>query len=246
MAGHGKSHGEIPFRRVVPRGYVEATLTLEGTSPLLMNSGEVDRESAQYRAFRDLGDKRKKTLDDEARMREMEWAFALYFDADLGPYIPGKNVKELIRSAATKYKRGEDIKRSLVVVLNRIPLTYEGPRDQQALWDEGFKYTAMVANSGMNRGRVVRCRPCFDAWSLEVELAYDPEDIDFDTLQTIVDRSQKLGLGDYRPEFGSFAATIVLGEVKKNGAVTDATKVLSKRQTSAHQAAVARIKVGQT
>lgn len=233
----------IPYRRVVPRGYVEATLQLEGTSPLLMNSGEVDRESDAYRAFRDLGDKRKKTLDDEARMREMEWAFGLYYDSELGPYIPGKNVKELIRAAATKYKRGEDIKRSLVVVQNRIPLDYEGPKTQQDLWDEGFKYTAMVANAGMNRGRVVRCRPCFDSWSLTVELAYDPEDIDFDTLQTIIDRSQKLGLGDYRPEFGSFAATLTIGETKKNGSNVDATKVLNARQVRAHKSSVDRVKV---
>lgn len=242
MAPQDKSDHGIPYRRVIPKGYVEATLSLEGTSPLLMNSGEVDRESEQYRAFRDLGDKRKKSLDDEARLREMEWAFALYFDAELGPYIPGKNVKELIRSAATKYKRGEDIKRSLVVVQNRIPLTYEGPKTQQELWDEGFKYTAMVANAGINRGRVVRCRPCFDVWSLLVELAYDPEDLDFDTLQTIIDRSQKLGLGDYRPEFGSFMATLTLGEIKKNGAVVDATKVLNKRQAQAHKASVERVK----
>lgn len=234
----------IPYRRVIPPGYIEATLQLDGTSPLLMNSGEVDRESDEYRAFRNLGDKRKKSLDDEARLREMEWAFALYFDAELGPYIPGKNVKELLRAAATKYKRGEDIKRSLVVVLNRIPLTYEGPSEQDALWAEGYKYTAMVANAGMNRGRVVRCRPCFDSWSLTAEVAYDPEDLDFDTLQTIVDRSQKLGLGDYRPEFGSFVATLTLGATHKDRAVVDGTKPLDGRQVRAHEAAVARVKVG--
>jgi hypothetical protein len=233
----------IPFRRVVPAGYEAGTLELTGTASLLMNSGEVDRESEEYRAYSLLGKKRGKSLDDEARLREMEWALGLYLDEDLGPYIPGKNVHEMLRKAATKWKKGEDVKRSLIVVENRIQLDYAGPRDQQGLWDEGYRYTAMVANAGMNRGRVVRCRACFDDWSLVVELAWDPEDLDFDTLESIVERSQKYGLGDYRPTFGAFMAKITKGVRKKDAAKVNGHKVVSKRQARAHKASVDRVKV---
>lgn len=196
------------LRRVVPVGYANAILTLKGTSPLLMNSGEADRDSELYRAYYMLGQKKRKTLDDEARLRELEWELRLYMDADLGPYIPGKNVKELLRSAATKWRRGEDIKRSLIVVPYRIPLIYDGPRDQTGLWAAGYRYTAMVANAGINAGRVLRCRPMFKNWSLTVELAFDPEELDGDFLALLVERTQKYGLGDYRPEFGAFQAGI--------------------------------------
>jgi hypothetical protein len=231
----------IPYRRVVPAGYTEATLTLTGTAPLLMNSGEVDRESDEYRAFAVLSKQRSKSLDDDARLREMEWALALYLDEELGPYVPGKNVHELLRAAATKWKRGEDVKRSLVVVQNRVPLQYDGPRDQATLWEKGYRYQAMVANAGFNRGRVVRCRPCFDQWIVEAELAFDPEDLDPDTLALIVERSQKYGLGDYRPTFGAFAAELTIGTKKKDGARVDGRKQRDRRTERAHTAQVKRV-----
>jgi hypothetical protein len=219
-------------RRVIPEGYARVTLTLSGTSPLLMNSGEVDRDSELFRAYYMLGQKKRKTLDDEARLRELEWQLRLYLDADLGPYVPGKNVKELLRSAATKWRRGEDIKRSLVVEAYRIPLTYDG-----------FRYTAMVANAGMGSGRVLRCRPMLPKWSLSAAIAYDPEEIDGDFLALVVERSQKYGLGDYRPEFGSFKAELSTPTVTKRGAQGDATKPRDHHREEANDAMSARILV---
>jgi hypothetical protein len=228
-------------RRVIPDGYAEATLGLVGTAPLLMNSGEADRDGELYRAYYILGQKRGKSLDDEARLRELEWQLRIYLDEEIGPYVPGKNVKEMLRSAATKWRKGEEIKRSLVVVENRIPLLYDGPRDQQGLWDEGYRYTAMVANAGAGSGRVVRCRPMFPDWRLEAELAYDPEDLDYDFLCQVVERTQKYGLGDYRPTFGSFIATLTPGKVSKNGARGDARKRRDGVEDGAHKAMRDRI-----
>lgn len=229
------------MRRVVPAGYADATLHIVGTSPLLMNSGEVDHDSELYRAYFLLGQQRKKSIEDEARLREMEWELRLYLDAEVGPYIPGKNVKEMLRSAATKWRRGEDIKRSLVVIPYRIPLIYDGPRDQDGLWEAGYRYTAMVANNGMNAGRVLRCRPMFKDWSIEVDIAYDPEEIDADFLAIAVERTQKYGLGDYRPEFGSFKATITGPEFHRNSRKGLATKDRNGIHEAAHAASLERI-----
>jgi hypothetical protein len=233
-------------RRIVPPGYQRATLLLTGTSPLLMNSGEFDRDSETYRTYYLLGKKKSKSLDDEQRLRELEWTLRIYLDDEAGPYIPGKNVKELLRSAATKWRKGEEIKRSLVVIDYRIPLLYDGPRTVTELWEAGFKYEAMVANAGAGSGRVVRCRPKFDGWSLVVELAYDPEDLDFDFLEMVVERSKKYGLGDYRPEFGSFEAELVAGELHKLASNGNAFKRINADQLKAHLAMVERIMVEAT
>ena len=82
----------------------------------------------------------------------------------------------------------------------------------------------MVANSGMNAGRVSRCRPMFKDWSLEVDIAFDPEDIDADFPHIAVDRTRKYGLGDYRPTFGSFDIQMVIGDIVKNGAKGSSAK----------------------
>lgn len=230
------------FRRIVPTGYATAKLALIGTSPLLMNSAEADRDSELFRAFVMLGKVKGKSLDDEARLREMEWQLRIYLDDQIGPYIPGKNIKEMLRSAATKWKKGEEIKRSLVVVEDRIPLLYEGPRAQAELWAAGYRYTTMVANNGAGAGRVVRCRPKFENWKIEAEIAYDPEDLDLDFLHIVVDRARKYGLGDYRPTFGSFDAQLTATGTVKEGARGDANKRRDETGAGAHKAFVQRIK----
>lgn len=218
------------LRREPPNGYLVYLLHFVGETPLLMSSGEVDRESELYREYRALSKARAKTLEQEAQLRELEWHTRIYYDEELGPYMPGKNVKELLRSAATKWKLGEAVRRSLVVPDYRIPLIYKGPKDLKGLWDEGYRYTTMVANAGAGSGRVERTRPCFDQWELKCEIAFDTDELDPDSFMQIVQRSQKYGLGDYRPEFGAFIATAEFirqqkTQVEANGAKKRDAKV---------------------
>lgn len=231
-----------PSRRVIPVGHQVCQLSLVGETPLLMSSGEADRESDTYVAYRTLSKARNKSVEDEARLRELEWYTRLYFDEKLGAYIPGKNIKELLRSAATKWRRGEDVKRSLVIPDYRIPLVYEGPKDPAGLWDKGFRYTAMVANAGAGSGRVERCRPCFEEWSLETEVAFDPVDLDLKLLQTIVERSEKYGLGDYRPEFGAFKATLTFVREQRANTNADGAKRRDRKMEQAVAKHAKRIK----
>lgn len=195
------------LRREPPNGYIVYKVSFVGETPLLMSSGEVDRESDLYREYRALSKARAKTIEQEAQLRELEWHTRIYFDETIGPYIPGKNLKELLRSAATKQKLGESVRRSLVIPDYRVPLIYDGPRDLQGLWDAGYRYTAMVANAGAGAGRVERTRPCFDTWAVEFEVAFDTDELDEDAFLRIVKRTEKYGLGDYRPEFGAFLST---------------------------------------
>lgn len=195
------------LRREPPNGYIVHAVTIMGETPLLMSSGEVDRESELYREYRALSKARAKTIEQEAQLRELEWHTRIYFDDEVGPYIPGKNIKELLRAAATKWKLGESVRRSLVVPDYRIPLIYDGPRDLKGLWEGGYRYTTMVANAGAGSGRVERTRPCFDNWSIEFEVAFDTDELDEDSFMQIIQRAQKYGLGDYRPEFGAFVSS---------------------------------------
>ena len=217
------------LRREPPNGYIVHMLTITGETPLLMSSGEVDRESELYREYRALSKARAKTIEQEAQLRELEWHTRIYFDEKIGPYLPGKNIKELLRSAATKWKLGESVRRSLVVPDYRIPLIYEGPRDLKGLWAEGYRYTTMVANAGAGSGRVERTRPCFDEWSLQCEIAFDTDELDEDSFMQIVQRSQKYGLGDYRPEFGAFVASSEFLRQQKNGVQANGAKARDKK-----------------
>lgn len=238
-------NGQSWLRRVVPPGFATATLHITGTSPLLMNSPEVDRDSELFRAYTLLGQKAGKTLDDEARLRELEWEVRIYLDAELGPYIPGRMVKSMLVAAAGRFKKGATLKRSLITVDYRLPLVYDGPRDQVGLWAGGYRYSTMVKNAGMNGGRVIRCRPMFPQWSLDVGIAFDPEEIDPDTLQLIVERSQRYGLGDFRGEnggdFGSFVATLDIGDTSRASRKPLGIKRRNGHDEAAHKVAAARL-----
>lgn len=231
-----------PMRRVIPVGYHVCKLSLMGESPLLMSSGEADRDSDTFKAYRSLAKVRGKSDEEESRLRELEWYTRLYYDVKIGVYIPGRNVKELLRSAATKWRKGEDIKRSLVVPEYRIPLIYEGPKKPADLWAARFRHTALVANSGAGSGRVTRTRPCFDEWALECEIAYDPEDLDFSLIEDVVARSSKYGLGDWRPEFGAFSASVVFEREQRLAARANGAKPRDKKAEKAVKTMARRIK----
>lgn len=229
------------LRRIVPEGYATGTLRFTGTAPFLMNSAEADRDSELFRAYTLLGQKKGKTLDDEARLRELEWELRIYLDADIGPYVPGRMVKAVLCAAAGKFKKGATVGRSLITILYRIPLEYDGPRDQASLWADGYRYTTMVKNAGFNAGRVMRCRPMFPQWGITADIAFDPEEIDADTLGLIVERSQRYGLGDYRPEFGAFIATLDLDSASRKARAPLGAKARNGHEEAAHEAFKARI-----
>jgi hypothetical protein len=140
------------------------------------------------REFKELTRKRSsdRTIDDEMSIMHLEWLAGVYHDGEIGPYLPGANVKTALAEAATRWRKGATVRRSLVVVEQRLPLEYAGPRDLDALWSEGYRDVRGAVTSGQNRGRVTRCRPCFE--------------------ETIAEFAQIRGLGDFRPDFGTFTA----------------------------------------
>ena len=230
-----------PTRRAIPTGYLVYHIILTGLSPLLMSNGEVDRESDLYIAYETLAATRKKTREQRAQLRELEWNTRLYYDKEIGPYIPGKNIKELIRSAATKTRDGENVRRGLVVPDYRLPLIYDGPREADELWKAGFRYTTMVANAGAGSGRVDRTRPCFDQWSLEFDVAFDQEELDAKRFEDVVNRTEKFGLGDYRPEFGAFEASFDFVRIESADLRVSGVKARDKKAEKANAVRAERV-----
>lgn len=231
-----------PSRRVIPTGWRVFKLRLDGDSPLLMNSAEYDRQGDTYRAFKQLGSKRGKTVEDELRLAELEFHLGLHYDESLGVFVPGINLKELIRQSATKWRKGEEVRRSLIVPDYRLPLIYDGPREPAELWASGFYDIRMVANAGAGSGRVPRCRPMFTAWAIEADIAIDSEDLDDHVVQDAVDRSIKYGFGDGRTiGFGAFRPTLTFERVQREPSQADARTPVNGASQAAHRAQVRRV-----
>lgn len=187
------------------------TLRLEGQAPLMMHAPTlIDplHPLTREMALATSKTASKRTIADIEHMARVEWEAGIYHSDELGPFIPSVNVKKSIVKAAGLTKDGASVTRGVTFADTKLPLLYDGPRDRDGLYDAGFKDTRPVRNGGMGGGRVPRTRPCFDEWALEAIVYVDPHEIGLEDLGRVVGVAQRFGVGDYRPEFGLFRATL--------------------------------------
>jgi hypothetical protein len=188
----------------------QITLQLTGTAPLLMHAprtvnplDEITKEIKSYTG------KRTKTLEDHETIARLEWEAGLYFDPEVGPYLPDVNVLRCLQDSAKITRDGRNVERGVFSVESILPLQYPGPRGtngggKQQLWDHNLKDLRVVGNQ---QNSVMRCRPMFPGWSLDVSLLIDESVIDAEQVVAIAKRAGvMIGLGDYRPRFGRFNA----------------------------------------
>ena len=183
-------------------------LKLVGTRPLLLHS-DIGTNALHplTKAHKELTTKKKKTDEDLENIAKSEWLMALYYSKEFGVYLPGVNVESCIVAGAKLSRLGTTVKRGVEVVETYCPLEYKGPRDPEGLWKAAF-YDARSVK--LPSGRVIRYRPMFDTWSLEVQVAFDAEVIsESELLKSINDAGSLVGLGDFRPRFGRFTVEVL-------------------------------------
>jgi hypothetical protein len=185
---------------------------ITGVSPLLMHNGRLaDPLNEATKKLKALTSKKQKVDADHEAIARVEWEGGLYYDEEIGPYIPAENIDGAIKAAAKLQKLGKHFGQAVMVVEDRTPLKYKGPRDLDGLFKAGFKDTRSVRNQ---MARVMRCRPRFDGWSCEFTLAYDEEIVNEESIRrAVIASGKRSGLGDWRPEkggrYGKFAAEVV-------------------------------------
>lgn len=187
---------------------MEFTITITGTATLLMhNSRLANPLDPATKALKAVTSKRGKTDDNHEEIARLEHAGSLYFDRDIGPYLPADNIWRALYDAAKKSKRGVRVKEGVFITTDVNPIAYEGPRTIDGLWaDENFRHLAS-AKVGMQR--VMRCRPQFRAWKCRASGVLDTAQLDIAELHDIADTAGSLiGLGDWRPRYGRFTASI--------------------------------------
>jgi hypothetical protein len=192
----------------------QITFKFTGLFDLLMNNARgVDKLDPLVIEKTEITKKKEKTDDDEKRLAQLDWEVSIYYDDEMGPYLPCDNMKRAIRDGATRIKKGKDIGRAVVPLEERARLEYDGPRDLAALWASGrFSDRRSVV---INNKRIMRRRPRFPiGWNVTFALSYDPAAINRKDLVLAAEYAGKLyGLGDYRPDtggpFGRFGVEVL-------------------------------------
>lgn len=186
---------------------IEFTITLTGTAPLLMHNSRLSNPlDPATKALKKVTGKRNKTDDDHEQVARLEFAGGLYLDPDVGPFIPGENIARALVDGAKLTKMGVKVTRGVFISTDVNPLSYNGPRTDDGLWEAGYRHMASVK---VGTSRLMRCRPWFPEWRVQADGILDPSVLELDDLATIADNAGSLiGLGDWRPRFGRFTATV--------------------------------------
>lgn len=186
----------------------QLTFRLNGIAPLLMHNGSLaDPFNPITKEMKKVSGKRKKVDSDFEEMARLEFLGGLYVNKEGRPIIPGILVESAIINGAKKDKNGGVFK-SGVFCEGDFLLKYKGPATAEALEkDASFRLTCGVK---VGQARIMRTRPMFSEWSVEVVVTYMPDVVDKDmVIQAIKKAGELVGLGDWRPRFGRFDVEIV-------------------------------------
>lgn len=180
-----------------------------GIRPILMHNGLlVDPMNHFQRRIKEITKKgaKKMTDSDYALIDRLKWEGGLYFDDQIGPFIPNDNIESTIKFGARKARQGKETEAAILVIDEIVKLEYSGPRTLEALYvDPRFQLRRRVK---IGNNAVIGVRPMFPTgWSITFEIEFDDSVINRkDLLKSNEEAGRLVGLGDWRPKFGRFSS----------------------------------------
>lgn len=193
----------------------QAQIVVTGISPLLQNNPQtVDPFNHYAKAKKAITNKRTaKTDDDLLLLGNLETESKIYFDDDIGVYIPATWITEAIICtgfSVAKIGRAK-MRGGLFSTEPKVKLTYRGMNKVKTITDvvmnPEFRHRMLLKQGQV---RVPKDAPIFHDWSFETEVEFDDTVVDLGSLRRIVERAAKYGgFGDFRPTFGRANAEVL-------------------------------------
>lgn len=192
----------------------QAQLVITGIAPLLQNNPQtVDPFNTYAKAKKAITNKRTaKTDDDLIELGNIETESKIYFDDEVGVYVPATWITEAIICtgfSVAKIGRAK-MRGGLFATEPKIKLQYRGMNKVKTITDvvmnSEFRHRMLLKQGPV---RVPKDAPIFHDWSFSTIVEFDDTVVDIGSLRRIVDRSAKYGgFGDFRPTFGRATAEV--------------------------------------
>lgn len=178
--------------------------TLVGERPLLMHNGQLaDPTNEHTKGLKEVTKKKAKTEADHVEIKRLEWLAGLYRDDQGRVAITEDMILGCVIAGARAAKKGKQAQAGLMGAAPFFVLKHKGPVDPLEMFNTGkfCDYRLVV----VNRMRIMRARPKFSQWSVDVELLYEDGLLnERDVLAAVTTAGASVGLGDFRPRFGRF------------------------------------------
>jgi hypothetical protein len=149
--------------------------------------------------------KRKKTEEDHLQIQYLKWLGSLYYDDEIGPYLPEDHLWSALEAAAKMTKEGPSIRQGLMIIGKKFPILYNGPRDIAGMYSDPDGRFVDVRDANASGRKIQASRVIFPHWECDVEFSFDPQVLDFANLKRIAEIcGLRVGCGTYRKKFGRF------------------------------------------
>jgi hypothetical protein len=193
-----------------------------GISPLILQNGRCANPLDIYaKKMKSLTSKRNKTEDDLHAILETQWEAGLYWDDQMGLYMPSENLYAAFYAAAKKHKLGNKCSGILFPEALGYPIVTENHMDLSKLRED--KKTRFIKTVVVQRAKTVACRPIFHNWKINFELEFEKDTWDANEIKTVLQTlSTRIGMGVWRPgspkpgSFGKFLIESMVWEDSKN------------------------------
>lgn len=187
---------------------MELNITLTGQRPMLTHNIRLANPLDPYtQKLKEFTAKRKKTEEDLSNIMWWEARGGAYETPEGFLGLPTDNVWRALYDAATAFKMGANLKRALIPVSDVQPLFVDG---EKAYVDDHLAAGNIDSRAvQVQRARTMRHRAIVNNWTTTHHFELLSDIVDPAELTNIADRAGRLvGVGDYRPRFGTFTAEI--------------------------------------
>ena len=191
----------------------QAIIKINGIGTLLQNNPQtVDPFNRYAKAKKAITNKRAKTDDDLIELGNLETESKIFFDPEVGVYVPANWLTEsIITTAFQVAKIGRNKMRGALFATEwKIKLHYKDMDKvktvQDVVMNPFFRHRMLLKQGQV---RVPKDAPIFHDWSFETVIEFDDAVVDFYSIKKIVEHAARYGgFGDFRPTFGRATAEV--------------------------------------
>ena len=187
---------------------VRFEVRFKGVKPLLMANPQMANPLNHYKKeISKYTSKRNKTDEDHEEISRLQFLGHLYYDEEIGVYIPSEMIEASIVNGAKVTKNGKKIPLAVNVVEYKIPLIYKDIKTPDELFnDEDF---VDVRFGVLNRSKILVTRPRFNQWEIVFNVDVDTSLLNIEEfVEAVNNAGQRAGIGTYRPKYGTYEAII--------------------------------------
>ena len=177
---------------------------LSGIAPLIChNNQSVDPLNYYAKEIKKISGKRGKTESDLRQLSKLEFYAGLYLYKDV-PVIPAKVLAATFIKGAMKDKKGP-VAKSGVFYSQHAVIQHDGEaQTPDEMWEIQDPYVFRCPVK-VGQATIIRTRPMFPEWKLNVKFEFDPSIVDKETCLLAWEKAGRVvGLCDWRPQHGRF------------------------------------------